>query len=116
MRGLTIRGYARHRGVSHTAVRKALAAGRIISAPDGGIDPAAADEQWGLSTDVSKPRNSVNGVPKLRRPIGAPSAAIGATALEESAAPAEGGAARLTSSYAASRAAREGYLARLAKL
>jgi hypothetical protein len=33
--GLTIRGYAQHRGVSHTAVRKAPAAGHITTGPDG---------------------------------------------------------------------------------
>ena len=46
MARLTIRGYARHRGVSHTAVRKALAAGRITAGPDGSIDPVLADQEW----------------------------------------------------------------------
>ncbi len=44
MARLTLRAYARHRGVSHTAVRKAIASGRII-AVDGTIDPAEADRQ-----------------------------------------------------------------------
>jgi hypothetical protein len=43
---MTIREYARHRGVSHTAVRKAIASGRIDSEPDGTIDPAQADAMW----------------------------------------------------------------------
>jgi len=118
MAGLTIRAYARHRGVSHTAVRKALATGRIKADPDGAIDPAAADHQWAISTNLSKPRNSVTGVPKKRRAPGAPSQALGVPGLEEAAmsSPADGGATRLVSSYAASRAAREAYLARLAKL
>src|SRR5262245_1790820 len=44
--GLSIRGYARHRRVTHQAVRKAIAAGRIVVGPDGTIDPAVADEAW----------------------------------------------------------------------
>ena len=118
MAGLTIRGYARHRGVSHSAVRKALATGRIKASPDGSIDPKAADRQWETATDLSKPRNSITGVPRKRRAPGAPSDPIGSAGLEEGLAslPGEGGAPRLVSSYAASRAAREAYLARLAKL
>jgi hypothetical protein len=116
--GLSIRGYARHRGVSHTAVRKALAAGRISSGDDGKIDPGVADQQWATATNLSKPRNSVMGVPKKRRALGAPPDALGSPGLDEPApAPlSQAGASRLVASYAASRAAREGYLARLAKL
>ena len=33
--GLSIRAYAQHRGVSHTAVAKAIKAGRIGKEPDG---------------------------------------------------------------------------------
>jgi hypothetical protein len=118
MAGLTIRGYARHRGVSHTAVRKALAAGRITAGPGGRIDPALADQEWATSTNLSKPRNSVTGVPKKRKAPNALSDPLGVPGLEEGLAlpPGEGGAPRLVSSYAASRAAREAYLARLAKL
>ena len=116
MAGLTIRGYARHRGVSHTAVRKALASGRITASPDGTIDPEAADRHWASATDPSKPRNSVTGVPRKRRAPGAPSDPLGAPGLEDGLVPPDGGAPRLVSSYAASRAAREAYLARLAKL
>ena len=116
MPGLTIRAYARRRGVSHTAVRKALATGRITTAPDGGIDPDVADRQWTDSTDQSKPRNSVTGVPRMRRAPGAPSEPLVSPAVEDGLAPPDGGAPRLASSYAASRAAREAYLARLAKL
>ena len=41
--GLSIRAYARHRGVSHVAVKKAIDTGRITPLPDGTIDPVAAD-------------------------------------------------------------------------
>jgi hypothetical protein len=117
--GLSIRAYARHRKVSHTAVRKALADGRITARADGTIDPAAADQQWATSTDLAKPRNSVTGVPKKRRVPGAPSdplGTLGSGAGEALNGAPAGDAARLVSSYAASRAAREGYNARLAKL
>ena len=123
---LSIRGYARHRGVSHTAVQKALASGRITAGPDGKLDPGAADRQWALSTDLSKPRNSVIGVPK-RRTAGHPSDSLaveaptlatgnGHGAGEAFVGPSGGDSARLVASYAGSRAAREGYNARLAKL
>ncbi|SRR5579884_3617547 len=48
--GLSIRAYARHRGVSHTAVEKAIAAGRISTLADGSIDAAMADVEWEQNT------------------------------------------------------------------
>ena len=48
--GLSIRAYARHRGVSHVAVKKAIDTGRIAALPDGTIDPDAADAQWAQNT------------------------------------------------------------------
>jgi hypothetical protein len=104
--------------VSHTAVRKALAAGRITAGADGRLDPVLADQEWATSTNLSKPRNSVIGVPKKRRVPDASSDPLGMPGPEDDIVgpPAEGGAPRLVSSYAASRAAREAYLARLAKL
>jgi len=118
MEGLSIRGYARHRGVSHTAVRKALASGRITASDDGTIDAALADEEWATSTNLSKPRNSVIGVLKApRRELVSPRPVGGPVDEAPSSLPAgSGGAGRLASSYADSRAARESYLARLAKL
>jgi len=116
--GLSIRAYARHRGVSHTAVRKALANGRITAGDDGLIDAQLADRQWASATDVTKPRNSVAGAPKRRRaphtaaePLqGMPSPHAGANGATDA------NAARLAASYAPSRGMREGYLARIAKL
>jgi hypothetical protein len=49
-KGVSRRGYARLRGCSETAVRKALAQGRIDLEPDGTIDPEKADHQWAAST------------------------------------------------------------------
>ena len=54
--GLSQRQYAAHRGVSHTAVAKALATGRISAEPDGSIDPVKADRQWDEATDPAKQR------------------------------------------------------------
>ena len=48
--GISIRAYARHRGVSHTAVEKAIAAARITPLPDGSIDAATADVEWERNT------------------------------------------------------------------
>lgn len=54
--GMSRRQYAAHRGVSHTAVGKAIAAGRITTEPDGSIDPVKADRQWDAQTDPAKQR------------------------------------------------------------
>ncbi|PRG81300.1 elements of external origin [Burkholderia multivorans] len=48
--GLSIRAYARHRGVSHVAVKKAIDTGRITPLPDGTIDAETADAQWARNT------------------------------------------------------------------
>ncbi|MEH6413872.1 elements of external origin [Pseudomonas sp. CGJS7] len=48
--GISIRAYGRHRGVSDTAVRKALATGRISALPDGTIDATRADAEWAANT------------------------------------------------------------------
>jgi hypothetical protein len=52
--GLSIRAYARHRGVSHVAVKKAIDTGRITPLPDGTIDPMAADAQWAANTTPTR--------------------------------------------------------------
>ena len=54
--GVSRRQYAAHRGVSHTAVAKALATGRITAEADGTINPAKADRQWDAATDPAKQR------------------------------------------------------------
>lgn len=46
MMGISIRAYARLRGVNHSAVQKAIQAGRITLNPDGSIDPEKADREW----------------------------------------------------------------------
>lgn len=56
--GMSRRAYAAHRGVSDTAVRKAIASGRITLEPDGTIDPVKADAKWDLQTDPAKQRGA----------------------------------------------------------
>ena len=53
-RGVSRRSYAAQRGVSETALSRAIAAGRITALPDGTIDPARADAEWGAQTDPAK--------------------------------------------------------------
>ena len=50
MAKLSIRAYAKHRGVSDTAVRRAIEDERISVTPDGLIDPEIADKQWEENT------------------------------------------------------------------
>ena len=52
--GLSIRAYARHRGVTDTAVHKAIRSGRLEALPDGTIDPDQADTQWARNTSAPK--------------------------------------------------------------
>src|SRR5579885_3877211 len=52
--GLSIRAYARHRGVSDAAVRKAIAAGRITPEADGTLDPQRADAEWARNTETPR--------------------------------------------------------------
>ncbi|MCL5779198.1 elements of external origin [Limibaculum sp. FT325] len=54
--GLSRRAYAAHRGCSESAVRKAIATGRIATEPDGTIDPARADAMWDARTDPAQQR------------------------------------------------------------
>ena len=64
--GVSLRAYARHRGVSDTAVRKAIKAGRITPEPDGTIDVTKVDAQWDRNTDQAQQRKSAatKAVPK----------------------------------------------------
>jgi hypothetical protein len=43
---VSLRAYARHRGVSLRAVQKAIASGRIEKTPTGQVDTEVADRQW----------------------------------------------------------------------
>jgi hypothetical protein len=64
--GLSIRAYAKQRGVSDAAVRKAITAGRIDKESDGTINPAKADIQWQRNTDASQQRPNSKRPPPIR--------------------------------------------------
>jgi hypothetical protein len=51
---LSIRGYARHRGITDGAVRKAIKAGRITKNKNDKIDSELADKQWSKNTDPAQ--------------------------------------------------------------
>lgn len=103
-RKLGVRGYARHRDVSHTAVVKAINSGRITVDEYGKIDPDQADREWNENTDITKPLNSVTGNPSRARK----------GKKEEKGSDKKPSLA--AQQYTTSRAIREAYLARLAKL
>ncbi len=70
--GLSIRAYARHRGVSHVAVKKAIDTGRISQETDGTIDLEQADRQWEQNTASPRrpsPASKVTATPKSPRSI-----------------------------------------------
>ena len=84
--GLSIRAYARHRGVSHVAVLRAAKAGRVSLEPDGTIDPAKADIAWERSTEPGRSRAK----PEKLKPVA--EAAMGSVreTLKEQGLPASG--------------------------
>lgn len=84
--GLSIRAYARHRGVSHVAVLRAAKAGRVSLEPDGTIDPAKADIAWERSTEPGRTRAK----PEKLKPVA--EAAMGSVreTLKEQGLPASG--------------------------
>jgi len=84
--GLSIRAYARHRGVSHVAVLRAAKAGRVYLEPDGTIDPAKADISWERSTDPGRSKAK----PEKLKPVA--EAAMGSVreTLKEQGLPASG--------------------------
>lgn len=89
---MNISEYAKHRGVSHVAVIKAIKAGRITKEADGSIDPDKADAEWEQNTDISRnPRKATRTAPP-------------------------DGVMQQGPDYTVSRAVREAYTARLAKL
>ena len=65
--GLSIRAYARQRGVSHVAVLRAAKGGRIPLEPDGTVDPAQADAAWERSTEPGRAEPQPER--KARRPV-----------------------------------------------
>ena len=107
---MSLRAYARHRGVALSAVQKAIATGRIHPEPDGSIDPAKADAQWDRHTRTSQPTT-----PKVTTARPPP---VAQHASQPAAPPPMPQASDDTRGvdYHKARAVRETYSARLAKL
>lgn len=113
--GVSQREYARQRGVSHRAVQKAIASGRIATLPGGKLDPEAADRDWDRNTAApkpsAKPKAAASQPPTSQ--VGPDSPRGGAPGpVPQAPGPPEPQGV----SYAASRAVRETYLARMARL
>ncbi len=51
---LSLRAYAKRRGITEAAVRKAIKQGRITKNPNGKINPLIADKEWGQNTDPAQ--------------------------------------------------------------
>jgi hypothetical protein len=67
--GLSIRAYARRRGVSHVAVLRAVKQGRVPLESDGTIDPAKADASWQRSTDPGRAKSKPSTSSEKLRPV-----------------------------------------------
>lgn len=106
------RAYARHRGCSPGTVNAAVQSGRI-STTKGKIDPRRADGEWSQNTDPSTPKNSVSGNPKQRRAKTSPPTP---SVLDKQSRHDRGNGDGKTGGYAANRAAREYFEARLKEL
>ena len=83
MRATSNRKLAEALGVSETAVRKALAAGRISKDADGGFDIARVKRQWAVNTDAAQQRPAAKAGPTLR-PVPAAALASVRETLKES--------------------------------
>ncbi|MBE0660757.1 MAG: hypothetical protein IH602_23890 [Bryobacteraceae bacterium] len=100
---LSLRAYAKHRGVSLAAVQKAIKSGRIATTADGSIDSERADADWSAKTRPGQKRRSP-----------APATVAPVVPYVEPPRSDPGGAGGLD--YFRARAIRESYLARLAKI
>ena len=99
MAAVSLRAYAKHRGVTLKAVQKAIQSGRIHTTADGKIDAGQADSEWERNTG-----------PKVRRTTASPPPS--APQIE----PPRADAAAGTLDYAKARAIIAHYEARLAKI
>ncbi|QDX24521.1 elements of external origin [Pandoraea pnomenusa] len=75
--GISIRAYARHRGVSDAAVRKAIAAGRVTPEGDGTLDPQRADAEWARNTEAPRTGTRARAVKAAVPPETATAAPVG---------------------------------------
>jgi hypothetical protein len=110
MMGISIRAYARLRGVNHGAVRKAIETGRITPNSDGSIDPERADREWFLKTnprmDYARPSppQGGSGFPSMPPKGGPESASLGAPSSDP------------VTAFLRARAVKETFSAKIAQL
>ena len=106
MMGVSLRAYARMRGCTEGAVRKAIAAKRITPNPDGTIDPERANQEWERNTFAGKTLHTAS------RPTAAPRTTAQQAAIPQS--------PELTSdpiaAYLRARAVNETFKAKVAQL
>ncbi|WNO10405.1 elements of external origin [Teredinibacter sp. KSP-S5-2] len=67
---LSNRQFAKLRGVSETAVRKAIKTGRITTEANGKIDPDKANREWEQNTNSAKRREQLNALARKDSPSG----------------------------------------------
>ncbi len=77
--GVSIRAYARARGCTEGAVRKAIVAKRITANPDGTIDPERANQEWDRNTFAGKTLHQAIRQPVV--PLSAPSPPRGGSGM-----------------------------------
>jgi hypothetical protein len=109
--GLSIRAYARQRGVSHVAVLRAIKTGRVALEPDGTVDAAKADASWERSTDPGRKKPLARLKPENLRPVAEPALGSVRETLREQGLPA---GPRVT--FVEARTAREIAMAHLTRL
>jgi hypothetical protein len=114
---ISLRAYARHRGVTQQAVQKAVKAGRI-RLTDGKIDPTTADADWANNTDprTQQKADSVPAKTAVRESVQPVDEPVRETVAELQ--PETHSTSDVTGAlaYSKARAIREGYLARIAKI
>jgi hypothetical protein len=103
---VSLRGYAKHRGVSLRAVQKAIHSGRIAPTASGKIDIEVADGQWQRNTGP-RPTSRTAAPPRVATSVARPAPEPPLKA-ETSGQPGL--------DYSRARAVRENYLARLTKI
>jgi pyruvate/2-oxoglutarate dehydrogenase complex dihydrolipoamide acyltransferase (E2) component len=108
---MSLRAYARHRGVSLRAVQKAIKSGRITAREDGRLDADVADANWARNT---APRPQPSSQPA--KPAASPQSAHHHHSDPPRREPTEPVKLESGLEYAKARAVRETYSARMAKI
>ena len=116
---MSLRAYARHRGVSLRAVQKALKSGRISAREDGRLDADVADANWARNT-APRPQPPVDSQQasgsKPAKPAPPPRTSTITPRPVRRREPSEPPRLESGLEYSKARAVRESYLARLAKI